>query len=224
MTTTHSSTTEAAPGTAELWAVHVQGPDDVLACATKADAFRNAMWMNITMHPLNTQEGKWTPRSWAVPILWNEQAIGGAASHAEDLAAQEAEDPRWTVGQPLAAAADVLGPPSGYVGRDVYDQAVTETETLRKKLDDATTILAAAWPVWLSTIRQSWQALRPVLTAMGANVPEWEIQEKPAQACLSCKDTLDSPGCVPDENWASCHLTGEGCDAAAASPAGGESR
>ena len=217
MTTTHSSTTETAPGTAELWAVHVQGPDYVLACATKADAFRNAMWMN---HPLNTQEGKWTPRSRVVPILWDEQAIGGAASHAEDLAAREAVDPRWTVGQPLAdVAAEMPGPPSGYVSRDVYDQAVAEAETLRKKLDDVTTILAAAWPVWLGTVRQSWQALRPVLTAMGANVPEWEIREKPAHACLSCGDALDSPGCVPGEDGrTSCHVTGEGCDTAPSAP------
>lgn len=97
--------------TTDLWAVHVVGPDDIHACASMQLAFRNALWMNIGAWPLIANDDhKFGPTYiWATPELWD----GTAEEHAEDLAEENAEDPKWSQpGTQVLAniALDVFGP------------------------------------------------------------------------------------------------------------------
>lgn len=93
---------------AELWCVHVLGPDDVLACTDRAAAVRNAMHLNLATYPLHIQHAadRHYPVAWAVPAPWPHTAQG----HAEDLADRDAEDPRWSGPNPdlLPLAVDVF--------------------------------------------------------------------------------------------------------------------
>lgn len=76
-----------------LWAVHVTGPDDVHACASRSLAARNATWMNLGLvRTLPLLDADYTVMAYAVPVPWP----GTAAEHAEALAEQNTEDARWS--------------------------------------------------------------------------------------------------------------------------------
>ena len=92
-----------------LWAVHILGPDEYQACASRTDAVRNAMWQNIAMYGNNADPDPRYPMVQSIVEPWPFTA----AAHAENLAGLEAaENGRWTGGQPLAEiAAETFGQP-----------------------------------------------------------------------------------------------------------------
>jgi hypothetical protein len=73
---------------AELWAIHVQGPDDIIAAADKASAEQRAKAIN-DWYAARTQEPDFDPRTYprihAAVIAW---PYAGEA-HAEALREQE---------------------------------------------------------------------------------------------------------------------------------------
>lgn len=101
-------TTNDTQRPADLWCVHVLGPDDVLACKDREAAVRNAMHLNLSTYPLHIEHAndRHMPVAWAVPAIWPHSP----ESHAEDLAERDAEDARWSgPNNDLAAlAADVF--------------------------------------------------------------------------------------------------------------------
>jgi hypothetical protein len=76
-----------------LWAVHIAGPDDLLACASRRLAARNATWINLGgVHLLPDLDVDSCPLAYAAPVPWT----GDADGHAEALALQNVEDARWS--------------------------------------------------------------------------------------------------------------------------------
>jgi hypothetical protein len=74
----------------ELWAVHVEGPDDVIAAADRAEANTkaaeiNQAWEEFRQRPDASEND---PRWRAVVVPWTY----GAAEHAEEIARG---DERW---------------------------------------------------------------------------------------------------------------------------------
>jgi hypothetical protein len=77
----------------ELWAVHVLGMDDLLPCASRRLAIRNATWLNMGLVPsLHRYDDELWPFVYNVPVVYP----GSAAEHAEFLAREEAGDSRWS--------------------------------------------------------------------------------------------------------------------------------
>lgn len=75
-----------------LWCVHVYGPDDLLACASRRDAVQNALWLNLSGYRQQNTNDELMPVAWAVPEPWP----GTPEDHHEALADQECQDERWT--------------------------------------------------------------------------------------------------------------------------------
>lgn len=75
------------PKAAELWAVHVQGPDDILAAADRTDADRKASEINEVAEQIANRPDASPddPRLHAVVVPWD----GTAEEHAEALAEQQ---------------------------------------------------------------------------------------------------------------------------------------
>lgn len=73
----------------ELWAVHVEGPDDVLAMRSRTDAETHAQLINDMYEKFRNRpdhselDGRWH----AVVVPWPYDAVG----HAESLADQETD-------------------------------------------------------------------------------------------------------------------------------------
>lgn len=101
---------------ATLWCVNIQGPDDVIACRDRADAFRYALWMNLSFLRMYDDPSPYHPTIQAVIIEWPHSP----ESHAEDLARRDAEETRWTAGWRDAIwglAGEVLQTPTATVGK-----------------------------------------------------------------------------------------------------------
>jgi hypothetical protein len=77
---------------ATLWCVHVYGPDDLLACASRQDAVQNALWLNLSGYKQQNTNDELMPVAWAIPEPWP----GTPEAHHEALADQECQDERWT--------------------------------------------------------------------------------------------------------------------------------
>lgn len=94
-----------------LWCVNVLGPDDVHACADRADAFRFALWLNLSYLGLYDNLTPYVPTLQAVVIEWPH----GRESHAEDLVRRDREEPRWTAGwrEALCGVAEEVLPGPG---------------------------------------------------------------------------------------------------------------
>lgn len=93
---------------ATLWCVNVMGPDDVYACRDRADAFRFALWLNLSYLGLYDDPRPHDPTVQAVVAEWPHSP----GSHAEDLARRDREEPRWAAGWSEALrglAEEVLG-------------------------------------------------------------------------------------------------------------------
>lgn len=69
---------------ATLWAVHIQGPDDIVAVADYLTAVKVANTFNEWWEALKTERPlhPYDPRMWASPVEYT----GGAKSHAEWVA------------------------------------------------------------------------------------------------------------------------------------------
>lgn len=73
----------------ELWAVNIQGPDDMVAAPDYLSALRmanafNAWWLRLkTKEPLH----EYDPHLWAVPVEWT----GSSDSYADDLENENGE-------------------------------------------------------------------------------------------------------------------------------------
>lgn len=77
----------------QLWAVHVLGMDDLLPCASRRLAIRNATWLNMGLVPsLHRYDDELWPFVYNVPVIYP----GDAAEHAQVLAREEAGDARWS--------------------------------------------------------------------------------------------------------------------------------
>jgi hypothetical protein len=74
------------------WCVHVYGPDDLLACASRKNAVQNALWLNLSGYKQQNTDDALMPVAWAVPEPWPYDA----EMHASELAAQNKADARWT--------------------------------------------------------------------------------------------------------------------------------
>jgi hypothetical protein len=79
-----------------LWCVNVLGPDDVHACRDRADAFRFALWLNLSFLDLygRADASPYDPTVQAVIAVWPHSR----ESHAEGLARRDREEPRWAAG------------------------------------------------------------------------------------------------------------------------------
>jgi hypothetical protein len=75
-----------------LWCVHIIGPDDLLACASRKDAVQNALWLNLSGYGQQNTNDELMPVAWAIPEPWP----GTAEAHHEALGDQECQDERWT--------------------------------------------------------------------------------------------------------------------------------
>jgi hypothetical protein len=73
----------------ELWCVHVMGPDDLYATASRSEARNRAHEMNAFFNKIITDH-EYEPNMWAVPALWPYDA----ASHTEDLERQRSNGER----------------------------------------------------------------------------------------------------------------------------------
>lgn len=73
----------------ELWAVHVQGPDDILAAASKEAADKQAAEINAAFQQFQRRAGAsdFDPRWHAVVARWD----GTAEEHARYLAELESD-------------------------------------------------------------------------------------------------------------------------------------
>lgn len=77
----------------DLWAVHVAGPDDLRAVASREQAYRLAEWLNlgVAANPIFCGSTDTAPLIWASPARWT----GTPEAHAESLASED-RDPRWS--------------------------------------------------------------------------------------------------------------------------------
>jgi hypothetical protein len=75
-----------------LWCVHVYGPDDLLACASRKDAVQNALWLNLSGYKQQNTDDELMPVAWAVPEPW----LYDRQSWSDCLAEQDSDDARWT--------------------------------------------------------------------------------------------------------------------------------
>lgn len=82
-----------------LWCVRLIGPDDMLACASRADAVRHAMALNLGAYRANLDPDPMQPLVVAVPEPWPYDP----RSHAAGLALLAAEDQTW-IGGPRTLA------------------------------------------------------------------------------------------------------------------------
>jgi hypothetical protein len=87
-----SDTPAPARGASTLWCVHVYGPDDLLACASRKDAVQNALWLNLSGYKQQNTNDEYMPMAWAVPEPWP----GTREAHWEALNEQDRDDERWT--------------------------------------------------------------------------------------------------------------------------------
>lgn len=91
----------------DLWAVHVIGPDDVLPCASRRLAVRNATWSNLALaSEIDRLDDDMQPLVYHVPIRWD----GDPQEHSDVLARIAHEDPRWS-----DPAATVIADMAGYI-------------------------------------------------------------------------------------------------------------
>lgn len=79
-----TNTVKHTPDTREwqqpLWAVNIQGPDDLVPVASYLDALRVANALNVWWQAFKTENplDEYDPRMWAVPVEWT----GDAERHA----------------------------------------------------------------------------------------------------------------------------------------------
>lgn len=93
MTSPYTAVNEVRTTTDELWAVNIQGPDDVFAAASRAEAVNlaakfNAWWIaNFAAKGLDPND----PTLWAAPTLWRYDA----ELHAGSLATFDSSEYAW---------------------------------------------------------------------------------------------------------------------------------
>jgi hypothetical protein len=95
---TDPAPTPAPPKDDTLWCVNVLGPTDVHACRSRAEAFRFALWLNLSYLRLYEDPHPLAPVVQAVVAPWPHSP----ESHAEDLVRRDREERRWAA-DPKAA-------------------------------------------------------------------------------------------------------------------------
>jgi hypothetical protein len=89
---------DLAPQDDTLWCVNVLGPDDVHACRDRAEAFRFALWLNLSYLRLYEDPHPLAPVVQAIVAPWPHSP----ESHAKDLVLRDLEERRWAA-DPKAA-------------------------------------------------------------------------------------------------------------------------